>query len=117
MSNKQLSFQDIFQPPFNSDGVFIWSSNGLMSLMATDTATSKALLERTCDILNGNIAPNKGADIAYGNGEITANGQPILVIRGWGRLIGVGGYNFTPEVASEIQDGFGNWVANKLSGN
>jgi hypothetical protein len=46
---------------------------------------------------------------------ILNNGLPFILIRGWGNLTGIGGYNFDSEKASKIQDDFRDWIIYKLT--
>ena len=46
---------------------------------------------------------------------ILNNDLPFILIRGWGNLIGIGGYNFDMEKASKIQDDFRDWIIYKLT--
>ena len=39
----------------------------------------------------------------------------IMLIRGWGYLIGTGGLNLSADKAAKIQDDFGNWIVETLS--
>ena len=43
------------------------------------------------------------------------NNVPILLIRGWGMLTGVGGYNLDPNVAAQIQDDFAEFILKQLN--
>jgi hypothetical protein len=46
---------------------------------------------------------------------ILNDGLPFILIRGWGNLTGIGGYNFDLEKASKIQDDFRDWIIYKLT--
>jgi hypothetical protein len=46
---------------------------------------------------------------------ILNDGLPFILIRGWGNLTGIGGYNFDSEKASKIQDDFRDWIIYKLT--
>lgn len=48
-------------------------------------------------------------------GENTGNEIKILLVRGWGMLTGVGGYNLDPSVASQIQDDFTKFILKQLN--
>ena len=43
------------------------------------------------------------------------NGSPVMHIRGWGRLIGTGGFNLDQETAKQIQNAFGDFIVNQLN--
>lgn len=112
--NKAL---DIYKPPFTTDGVFIYASNGIMALMAINLSLySDRILERVCQILNDEDTPVGAPKIGYDNGELYLNGDPFLAIRGWGYLTGIGGLNLPEDTAASIQDQFAMWVANKITG-
>ena len=44
-------------------------------------------------------------------------GSPVLLIRGWGRLIGVGGCHLNHETAAQIQDAFCDYIVEQLNKN
>lgn len=48
-------------------------------------------------------------------GENTGNEIKVLLVRGWGMLTGVGGYNLDPIVASQIQDDFTKFILKQLN--
>ena len=105
---------EFYQPSFYSDGVYIWSSNGTMSLMICDNIVkdTELLLQRTCDILNGNVEPSNAVELSYDAPTILLKGEPFLVVRGWGRLKSDG---VSPDDAIKIQDEFAAWVIDKLT--
>lgn len=45
------------------------------------------------------------------------NGEPILIIRGWGYLTGSGGLHLSSEEAIKIQDEFGDYIIEQLNKN
>lgn len=47
--------------------------------------------------------------------QILNNNKPFILIRGWGNLTGIGGYNFSQEKATKIQDEFRDWIIYKLN--
>jgi hypothetical protein len=44
-------------------------------------------------------------------------GEPVLLIRGWGYLTGVGGLHLSQEEAIKIQDEFGDYIVEQLNKN
>lgn len=50
-----------------------------------------------------------------GEGENAGNEVKVLLIRGWGMLTGVGGYNLDPSIASQIQDDFTEFILKQLN--
>ena len=109
-----MTFSEFYEAPFWTDGVFLWSNNGNMALMASDLSdNSDSLLQRTCEILNGAAKPQKVPSLKYRGPDILLNNKPFLIIRGWGSLKALG---LSEEDAAKIQDEFGAWVIDKLCG-
>lgn len=48
-------------------------------------------------------------------GENAGNEVKVLLVRGWGMLAGIGGYNLDPSVASQIQDDFTEFILKQLN--
>lgn len=48
-------------------------------------------------------------------GENADNEIKVLLVRGWGMLTGVGGYNLDPSVALQIQDDFTEFILKQLN--
>lgn len=112
-----MNFLDVFQRPFRAEDAYIYSANGVISLMAIYCDRyPEQLTSRTAQVLNGESKPKPGADIATDNGEIYINGTPVMVIRGWGHLTGRGGLALPEEEAAAIQDDFAQWVVGVLRG-
>lgn len=44
-------------------------------------------------------------------------GEPVLLIRGWGYLTGIGGLHLPQEEAIKIQDEFGDYIVEQLNKN
>ena len=108
-------FSEFYEPPFWTDGVFIWSNNGNMSLMANQLSErSDSILQRTCEILNGTEKPQKVPALEYRGPDILLNGSVFLTVRGLGTLTGAFGLSL--DAANKVQDEFGAWVIQKLKG-
>ena len=106
---------EVYKPPFRCEGGVIWSSNNVMSVMAADCRQfPDRLIERTCQILNGEVKSNGNPNITYVNGDIYNGSQLLLIIRGFGFLTSSSGLNLPLETALRIQDEFGEWICRKL---
>ena len=70
------------------------------------------------DLVNGTKKGTVEGIILYNKeeGTITIDGNAIILIRGWGHLTGSGGLNLPPKRAAAIQDGFANYIVEKLTG-
>ena len=83
--------------------------------------------QRHLDKINGleSIVPKEGTTYFHKEGKIIAhaegkeegdiNDMPILLIRGWGMLTGIGGYNLPRDKAAEIQDAFADYCVMMLN--
>jgi hypothetical protein len=112
-----MNFLDIYQPPFRAVGTMIFSANNVMSLMALNLYhCPEKMMDRTVDILNGKSSAVGNPDVGCDGGEIYVNGDPFLVVRGWGHLIGSGALNLPENEAAKIQDEFAVWVVRKIRG-
>jgi len=79
---------------------------------------SKEDKQNVIDLINGTRVGKIEAKVTYDQNEQTVNldGQPILLIRGWGHLTGTGGLNLPLDQAAAFQDSFANYIVEKLSG-
>ena len=71
--------------------------------------------KKIIQIINGDdIKIKNDFKFTLDKGTISLDERPLLMIRGWGMLIGVGGYNLPSQKASEIQDEFANYILERL---
>lgn len=77
-----------------------------------------SLKERLLDKINGKEV-NIDKTFYHEEGYIYARGEAtaikVALIRGWGMLTGVGGYNLPADKAAEIQDAFANYCVEMLN--
>lgn len=112
-----MNFLDIYKPPFRAEGPMIYSANNVLALMAVSIDYyPEKMMQRTVEILNGQSESMGCPDVGCDNGEIYINGDPFLVVRGWGYLTGICGLNLPEEKAATIQDDFAVWVVEKIRG-
>lgn len=106
---------EVYKPPFRTDGLYIFSSNNVMTLMAADCHNfPDKLMEKTCQIMNGESKSSGNSNISYSNGEIRHGAQLLMVVRGFGHLTGQGGLGLSGEEAIKIQDELGEWLCRLL---
>lgn len=109
-----MEFKKYFKGPFSSDGIYIWTSNNNMALMTLND--DELRLDLFCAILN-NESDMVYPDAYYKDEIIYINGQPVLLVRGWGYLTSPSCCNLDNDKACQIQDEFGEYVAHKLRNN
>lgn len=104
----------------------VFTSDNKMAFDWTINAT-KEVKQKILDVINGDRPAMQATpkEFRYDNGYIYCKflsgeneGKEIKVflIRGWGMLTGVGGYNLDADVAAKIQDDFANYCVKKLNG-
>ena len=76
-------------------------------------------IEGIINILNGEIEPTKENIVKHKEGiiyvEKEGKDKPLIMIRGWGNLTGIGGYNLNGEYAGKIQDTLAEYIVERLS--
>ena len=111
-----MTFRDIYKPPFviKLDGIYAFSDNGTKSFTAF-SPEAKAHLKRIVKLLNGEEAEkySKG-DVVFQDTKLCVCGH-IIIVRGWGALIGSGGYHIPRDEAAKIQDDFTSWVVETIT--
>lgn len=74
------------------------------------------LKDSLLDALNGKQDKwNPSGKFTTTRGYIYYEKTKILLVRGWGMLTGVGGYNLSADKAAEIQDAFANYCVEILN--
>jgi len=72
--------------------------------------------EHLVKILNGENLLLKEKLVFHREGTVIyVNHRPLIMIRSWGRLTGIGGYNLPPDEAVKIQDSFGDFIVSTLN--
>lgn len=68
------------------------------------------------DAINGKSPIGLGNPVKHVNGEIQSfDGTPMILIRGWGGLTGIGGHNLSNEEAANIQDTFADFIVEQIN--
>lgn len=114
---KELTFKDVYQLPLRIDEfcpIYVFSENNVTAFnIITEDAD---LISEILEIINGNSKKKISNNVAFEDGYILIDREPVLLVRGWGYLTGSGGLNLPSEKAAKIQDDFADWVVNRLKG-
>lgn len=110
-----MTILEVYKLPFKLAYGKIFTSE---SNMALDFIVRMSVKEqqRVVDVLNGISSEHTTKNLTNVEGEISANNIPVLLIRGWGYLTGIGGLHLPSDEAARIQDGFAEWVILRLQG-
>ena len=113
-----VSFKDLYNFPFHQAKYGSWvydaDSNFIFQFEIKDEDTREKCLK----ILNGDFTPTKSNEFVHDSGMIylIKDGErfPFILIRGWGNLTGIGGYNLDGNYADKIQDTLAEFIVEKL---
>lgn len=114
---EQLSFRDLYKFPFHQAkyGSWVYDANSNFIFQFEFQGDAR---EQIIDILNGESLPKIKRELVLKDGTIFINLEdeltPLIMIRGWGNLTGVGAYNLDGEYAGKIQDTLAEYIVEKL---
>lgn len=116
---QEVNFTNLYEFPFRISEHSNWvydANNNFIFQFAINNKTTK---EKILNVINSNLLPTKANVFIYDGGfiylQIEENRIPIILIRGWGNLTGIGAYNLKEEYASKIQDTLAEYIINKLT--
>lgn len=108
-------FEKAFSLPFKADrfGEYLFDANNNMIAMSqTEDIMSLNLID---SIINKKSVVRLKVKYDSDSGLITMNDDPLMLIRGWGYLTGIGSLNLPEEEAVAIQDDLANYIVEKLT--
>ena len=112
-----MNFTEIYFKPFRGDpggySSYIWCDKSTMCF----NILQPKLKNRMIDLLNGEDDAIPFLKVESDGDYILINGKPALMVRGWGRLIGIGGLRLEPSKAKSIQKEFIEWTVKQLKKN
>lgn len=115
---EEVSFRDLYEFPFRGES-YSWVYDKNNNFIFQFEIDNKKTREKCLSIINGDLTPTKGNSFVHDGGVIylEKNGDrlPIILIRGWGNLTGIGAYNLDGEYASKIQDTLAVFIVNQLT--
>ena len=113
MKNKKpKSWEEYYELPIKYDYGYGFCKNNTMALTFNHDLPDEDC-EKIVDVINGK-SEMKINGLAQIQNDFYQDGELIFFIRGWGGLIGIGGHNMSEDEAVKIQDGFIEYVFNKL---
>lgn len=107
----KLPLHDNYPCIFCNDGAMAFTWIGRL-----EEATRKSVIQK----MNGESSVKFKYKVFYEDGKIcfksdTGLTHTLLLVRGWGHLIGTGGYNLPPKKAAQIQDEFAEYVVEQIN--
>ena len=114
---EKLSFTDVYTFPFKNIHTS-WVYDSQDNFIFQFCIYSKQSREKFLNILNNTVTEYNRYDARYVKGFIELKHLDkwvqFILVRGWGTLTGVGGYNLSEEYASKIQDSLAEYIIDKL---
>lgn len=111
-----MTWRDVFKPPFQLGwcGVGVCDDNEQKVL---DITENEEYALKILNVLNGGEEHLPFMPFsAKGLFIIDSTRNPVIIMRGWGYLTGVGGLNLAPKQAAKIQDELQGWILKRLNG-
>jgi hypothetical protein len=119
-----MTFKEVYKFPLKVDNycpIITWTADKQRAFdWCVDVSSEKQ--QELIDVLNGTKQfqfkykfYREGIEIHSENPIF--KGKPILLIRGWGYLTGIGGLHLPQEEAIKIQDDFGDYIVEQLNKN
>lgn len=109
------TYKDVYQLPLEDNHGWIYDQKGnfVFQFIIDDEKIEQKIL----NVINGKENfKNPNIVFKHEQGKIVDNsGSPIILIRGWGNLTGIGAMNLSAEEASNIQDTFANFIVKRLN--
>lgn len=111
-----MDFKEVYQAPFKMDDHKMYGicANGTKAFTAFGSESMNELV-RIVDLLNGKGEKYKKDEIVVEKGAKLMVKGHLIIVRGWGRLIGFGGLGLSAKEAVKIQDDFINWVVETIT--
>lgn len=107
--------------------VFAWDADGGMALSSFQLKYDeegnylpgeRERIKHIIDVINGDCSSDFESEWKLSDDpcKITYKGEYQFLVRGWGHLIGCGALNLPTKLAAEMQDGFINYILDRLNG-
>lgn len=123
-------WSECYKLPLHLDDycVYAWDAENSMALSSFNLKYDeegnylhgeRERIKHIIDVINGDCSSDFEPEWDISNDEpckITYKGKQQFLVRGWGHLTGCGGLNLPEKLASEMQDGFIDYILGRLNG-
>lgn len=118
--NKYKTFKEVYSFPFELEKVSGWVFDRNREHAFEFSDSLRTIHQKIyLSIINGEEKIKLPTSFTYDASRQTVfnkQGHPVISIRGYGYLTGVGGLRLSHEEANHIQDSLGNYIVEKLNG-
>ena len=114
-----VSFKDLYQFPFRQCDMSSWVYDANSNFIFQFVFGGEKLRNKVIQILNGELEEHSRREVKHESGYIKVKVEDewhdFILIRGWGMMTGIGGYNLDGEYAGKIQDTLAEYIVEKLN--
>lgn len=110
-----MTWEEVYKLPLQYNEYcpsWVFDSDNNHTLDIFTESDDDEFVKEIIDVLNGKS--DKKFEIIEQRPTIIKLQNATIIIRGWGRLIGIGGLHLPEKEAAQIQDDFQKWIAEKL---
>ena len=114
----KLPFELTYSKVFDKDYHMVFDFMSFWFDFENKLILSNSDQKRIIDCINNNLKLTSEKNVFTFNSEqglILLNDRPIILLRGWGYLTGIGGCKLHPDKAIEIQNSLGEYIIFKLN--
>jgi hypothetical protein len=112
-----MNWKDIYKLPLHRAKYGSWVYDADSNFVFQFENRNKDLQDKILNTLNGVTDKKANFEVRHEHGFILIADMPIILIRGWGNLTGVGAHNLSADEAANIQDTFADWIVQQLTPN
>lgn len=107
------SWEQYYTLPFSNDeNCEIYVRDKFNRVVFNKLERNPELFDQIIKKLNGES--NQSFDVELDGCYIKLDNRRVMLIRGWGRLTGSGGFGLSSQDACSTQDEFGEWIIEQL---
>lgn len=117
-----MKWREVYQPPFRIDSNsinYVWANNGTMTMtfsLPNEHKDKQTFIDNVVKKLNGDTSVKFDRVFTLRNNiYFHYGGLFAFSVRGWGELIGSGGFKLPADEAAKVQDEFSKWVLEILN--
>mgnify|MGYP003555337232 CR=1 FL=1 len=116
---EQLEFTDLYEFPFHTSKYGGWVYDAKDNFIFQFVFGGEKLRNKVIQILNGELEEYNRREVKHESGYIKVKVEDewhdFILIRGWGMMTGIGGYNLDGEYAGKIQNTLAEYIVEKLN--
>lgn len=109
------NWEQYYTLPFSNDeNCEIYVRDKFNRVVFNKLERNPELFDQIIKKLNGESDQSFKENVELDGCYIKLDNRRVMLIRGWGRLTGSGGFSLSSQDACNIQDEFGKWVVEQL---